>query len=136
MDSIALVEEQIRAGHKLVERLNRAGIPVTAAAWVKPTERFRWYLYLVTPLVSEERGTKPAYQRINPVVRELQDEGAWIEPLEVRAIGPTDAAGEAIAELSRQYPTRMATPYGGARLGDLSIDGAYIYAPVPAPATS
>src|SRR3954452_9139415 len=31
VDSIALVEEQIKAGQKVVARLNAAGIPITAA---------------------------------------------------------------------------------------------------------
>src|SRR4051812_33276153 len=78
MDSFALVEEQIKAGPKLLDRLNRAGIPVVAAAWVKPTERFQWYLYLVTPLVGEDGAVRPAYRRINPVVREVEGEGTGI----------------------------------------------------------
>ncbi len=61
VDSIALVGEQINAGRKLIERLKGAGIPVSAAAWVKPTERFHWYLYLVTPLVGEDGAKKLAY---------------------------------------------------------------------------
>lgn len=136
MDSIALVEEQLKAGQKLVERLTQAGIPVTAAAWAKPTERYKWYLYLVTPLVGEDGAVRPAYRRINPIVRDLQDEGIGLDNFEVMVTGPTDPTGKAIAAISRQNPARRATRYDGASLGDLSIDGAYIYAPLTAPATS
>src|SRR5215472_13928460 len=72
VDSFALVGEQIEAGQKLLERLHGAGIPVTAAAWAKPAEKVQWYLYLVTPLVGEDRAVKPAFRQILPVVRELQ----------------------------------------------------------------
>jgi hypothetical protein len=136
VDTFALVGQQIEAGQKLLERLHGTGIPVTAAAWVKPTEKAQWYLYLVTPLVGENRGVKPAYRQISPVVRELQDEGNWIEVFDVKVAGPTEATGEAIAKLSRETSVNRPTRYSGAYLGDLSIDGAYIYPAVPAPATS
>jgi hypothetical protein len=133
MDSFALVDEQFKAGQKLVDRLNAAGIPVTAAAWVKPSNRFKWYLYLVTPLVTEGGATKPAYHQITPVVRELQSEGFWIDPFDVRAFGPTEDTGKAIAELSRRNSPRSVTRYDGTSLGEVNIDGAYIYAVAPAP---
>jgi hypothetical protein len=137
VDAIALVDEQLKAGRKLLERLQGVGIPVTAAAWVKPTERFQWYLYLVTPLVGEDGRKKPAYRQILPIVQELQGEGAWIDVFDVTPIGLTSATGKAIAETSRQQnPIRVATPLRRPLSGDLSIDGAYVYAPVPAPVTS
>lgn len=136
MDSIALVEEKISAGRNLVERLTASGIPVTAAAWVKPTERFKWYLYLVTPLVGENGGVRPAYRRINPVIRQLQDEGVAMDFFETMVVGRTSSTGEAIAVVSQQNSSRRVTRYDGAYLGDLSIDAAYVYPPVPAPAAS
>lgn len=96
----------------------------------------QWYLYLVTPLVGDNTGVKPAYRRISPVVRELQDDGSWINVFNVKVVGPTEATGEAIAQISRQNRPGKATRYGGASLGELSIDGAYVYPPVPTPATS
>ena len=88
MDSIALVEEQIKAGQKLVERLNREKIPVVAAAWIKQSEGSQWYLFLVTPLVGEDRATKLAYHRITPVIRQVHGEGFEIDPFEVKVVGP------------------------------------------------
>ena len=134
MDSMALVEEQIKAGQKLVERLNREHIPVSAAAWIKASEGSQWYLYLVTPLVGEDRATKPAYRRVSPVIRQVQAEGFWIDPFEVKVIGPTAVTGEAIAEVQRRHPGGLGIRYAGATLGELSIEGAYIYPPAAAPA--
>lgn len=129
MDTVVLVSEQIKAGQQLVERLRTAGIPVTAAAWVKPTERYDWYLYLVTPLVGEGQGIRSAYRRIRPVLRALTDEGAWIEGSDLMVVGTTDAVGEAIAAASQHvHPRRSASRYGGASLGHLSIDDAFVYA--------
>jgi hypothetical protein len=127
VDQIALVEEQIRDGQKLVEQLNGEGVPVSAAAWVKESEGGQWYLYLVTSLVREDGATKPAYRRVTGVIRRLQGDGLWIDPFEVKVIGPTDPVGEAIVEAQQRYPGRMATRYAGASLGGLSIEGAYIY---------
>ncbi len=134
MDSVALVEEQIKAGQELVKRLNGEGIPVVAAAWIKGSEGSQWYLYLVTPLVGEDGAKKAAYHRMTPTIRQIQAEGAWIDPFEVKVIAPSAPLGEAIADIHRRYPGRLATRYGGPSLGGMSIDGAYIYPPVSSPA--
>jgi hypothetical protein len=131
VDQVALVDEQIKAGQKLVERLNGEGIPVAAAAWIKEAESGQWYFYLVTSLVGEDGAKKPAYRRVTPAIRQLQSEGVWLDPFEVKVIGPTDPVAQAILDVQRVYPGgRLATRYGGASLGGLSIDGAYLY-PLP-----
>lgn len=132
MDSMPPLDEQIRNGQKLIEQLNREGILVPAAAWVKECERWQWYLYLVTSLVGQDGATKRAYQRVTAVVRRLQGEGVWIDPFQLKVISPTDPAGEAIIAVGRQYRGGQVTAYGGASLGRLSIDGAYVYPPLPA----
>lgn len=135
MDSNTLVEEQLKAGQLLLERLNAHGVPVVGAAWIKKSESDQWYLYLVTPLVGADGTRKPAYRRITPVVRELQGEGCWIDPFEVKVIAPGDTTGAALAELNRRFPGRMATRYAGASLGDMSVEGAYVY-PIASPAAT
>jgi hypothetical protein len=135
VDPIALVDEQIKAGQKLVERLNTAEVPVAAAAWIKEAEGEKWYLYLVTSLVGEDGAKKPAYRRITPFISQLQGEGFWIDPFEVKVIGPTHPVAQAILAVQRQSPGgRLATRYGGASLGGLSVEGAYLY-PLPADAS-
>ena len=51
-----LVGMQFKEGRRLLDRLAREGVPVTAAAWVKESESGDWYLYLATPLVAEDGG--------------------------------------------------------------------------------
>jgi hypothetical protein len=122
-----LVEKQIDAGQKLIERLNEEGIPVLAGGWIKESESRQWYLYLVTPLVGEDGATKPAYHRIIPVVRQLQGEGFWLDPFEIKVIGPTDPIAEAVIAVHRRLPRGSPTRYHGASLGGLSIEAAYLY---------
>jgi hypothetical protein len=87
MDQIPLVNEQIEDGRKVVQRLTESDIPITAAGWVKESDRGQWYLYLVTPLVGEVGATTPAYRRIRgrglhlPTAdrgRAVDDPGRWV----------------------------------------------------------
>jgi hypothetical protein len=132
MDQGTLVEMQIEDGRKLIDRLTEEGVPVTAAFWAKESESGQWFLYLATPLVGEDGATKPAYRRMNAVFRRMPAP-FWIDPLEVKLIGTADPITQDVlavherAGKSRVWPVR----WGGTRLGDLSVDGAYFY-PLPA----
>ncbi len=129
MDQVTLVREQIDDGQRLVEELLRQGFPVTAACWVKGSEDSQWYLYLVSPTVDDE-GITQAYGRVHPVVRQMQKKGCGIDPFEIKLISPTDSLAEAVANLQRRSSQKSPTRYGGSRLGELSIEGAYIYPPL------
>src|SRR5204863_7247485 len=83
MDQTPLVEGQITEGQKLIDRLIEEGVPVRAAAWVTESDSGRWYLYLVTPLVSDEGGKGPAYLRIREV-RQTMPESVWIGPFQIK----------------------------------------------------
>jgi hypothetical protein len=83
----SLVERQIQDGQRLIDRLTREGVAVTAACWAQESESGQWFLYVVTPLVGEEGATTSAYRRIGPLILELQKEGGWIEPHDVRRSG-------------------------------------------------
>jgi hypothetical protein len=106
---------------------------VTAAAWVKESESGDWYLYLVTPLVTESGGKKPAYHRVNAVIRELQKEGFGMDPFAKKVIGPHDPMARDLVAHRSGPPGGPPTPFRGSRLGGLQVEAAYIY---PAPATA
>ncbi len=130
MDQIPLVNEQIEGGRKLIERLLANGIPIVAAGWVKEYDLWGWYLYLVTPLVSEDGDTLPAYRRINAVLRG-GPQPPEIDPFQIKAVGPSGRVGRAIHDAQR-YAGR-AWPFAGiSTLGGLSVDGAYFYPPLVA----
>jgi hypothetical protein len=133
MAQATLVEMQIKDGQRLIECLIREGIAVTAAAWVKETESGDWYLYLATPLVSPEGGTRPAYRRVNAVIRQMEEEGLWIDPFEIKVIGPNNPTARDIVANRRDRPSRIPTRFQGARLGEVAVEEAFLYPPTAIP---
>jgi len=129
VDPFALVDEQIAAGKKLIERLNQEGIAVVAGGWVKESDRDRWYLYLITPLVGEDGATRATYRRVVPVIRQLQEEGTAIDFFEVKVIGPKDPVAVPVLQMQRNASNRLPIRYPSTSLGGLSIEGAYFYPP-------
>jgi hypothetical protein len=129
-----LVEMRIRDGQRLIDRLAQEGIAVTAASWVKESESGEWYLYLATPLVGEDGATRAAYRRVITVVRELENEGLWIDPFEIKVIGPKDPIARDIAAHQDTRRAKIPTRFRGSRLGELAVEEAYIYPPTAKPA--
>ena len=109
MDQIPLVNEQIESGRKLIERLTANGIPITAAAWVKESDRWQWRLYLVTPLVSEDGDTQPAYRGILAVLR-AGPQPPEIDRFRIKPVGPAEPVGRAILEDSGAAGRGAVTP--------------------------
>ncbi len=132
MDQETLVGEMIDAGKQLLERLVAEGVPVAAGFWVKETETGRWYLYIATPLVPEDGGTLEAYGRINAVRRQMP-ESFGLGRFQVRAVSQSSPVGEAVVDLLKRYPGQGPIRYPGYRLGDVSVEAAYVYRPTPVP---
>jgi hypothetical protein len=134
MDQGTLVNGQINDGQKLIDRLAENGVAVLAACWMKESDGGLWYLYLVTPLVGEDGARRPAYHRINAVIRALP-QPLRMDPFQKKVVGPLEPVGQAILDLQRRYAGRLPVWYGEATLGGVSIDAAYLYPPtVLAPA--
>ncbi len=132
MDQIPLVEHVIQDGQKLVDRLIQEGFPVIAAGWIKVSESSQWHLYIISPVVENE-GRNKGYRRVHAVVRQMQAEDSWIEPLDVKLMDPTDPVAEALTKMQRRPASHIPLRFGGVVLGGLSIDGAFIYPPIAAP---
>jgi len=120
---------QIEDGQRLIDRLVGEGIAVTAACWAKESESGQWFLYIATPLVGEDGAKRPAYRRVNTVIREMQKEGFWIDPLDVKLIGHHDPIARDIVEHRGRRLARTPTRFQGSRLGELAVEEAYIYPP-------
>jgi hypothetical protein len=130
MDQATLVEMQIADGRRLIDRLVREGISVTAAGWAKETESGQWYLYLATSLVGEDGATRAAYRRVNAVIDEMQKEGFSIDPFEIKVIGPDDSIARDMEAHRSGRQTTIPTRFRGHELGDLAIEEAFIYPPM------
>jgi hypothetical protein len=133
MAQATLVEVQINEGQRLIHRLVQEGVAVTAAAWVKESESGDWYLYLATPLVTEGGGKRPAYHRVNAVIRGMQKAGFGMDPFAKKVIGPHDPIAKDIVAHRSGRPGGPPTPFQGSRLGDLAVEEAYIYPRPPTP---
>jgi hypothetical protein len=128
MDTASLVANQIDDGQRLVEELCQGGFPVTAAFWLKASEDSRWRFHVVTPLVDDE-GLVQAYRRLHPVVWGMSEPRS-IDPLEIRLIGPSNPIAHDVLAILRRVPGPRASPirWGGITLGNVSVEGAYLYA--------
>jgi hypothetical protein len=133
MAQATLVEMQIKDGQRLIEQLVREGIAVPAACWAKESDSGDWYLYLATPLVGEDGATRLAYRRVNAVIREMQKEGFWVDPFEIKVIGPHEAMATDMAAHRAVRSTKIPTRFGGGRLGEVAVEEALIYPPAANP---
>jgi hypothetical protein len=130
MDTESLVENLIDDGQKLVESLSQRGFPVTAAFWLKASENDKWYFYIVSPVVDDE-GLVQAYSRLHPMVRGRQQR-MGIDPLKIKLIGPSNSIAQDVLAIHRRAPGPRVSPirWGGKRLGNVSVEEAYLY-PLP-----
>jgi hypothetical protein len=132
MDQGPLVEAQVTDGKRLLERLAEEGIAVTAAGWLKESENGRWYLYIATPLVGEDGDAWEAYRRIRSVIRELP-QPFWTNRFPIRAVEGSGPFAKAVQQLWQRGRGLSVIRLGEGSIGEIGIDGAYIYPPLSAP---
>jgi hypothetical protein len=135
VDQGTLVDSQLQAVPNLLAHLAANGVPVLAASWTKESDEGWWYLYVVTPLVRKDGATMPAYRRIRAAFQALP-EPSVIDPFRIKAVGPSEPTGQALLDFVQSHADRPPSRYDGSRLGDVSVDAAYVYAPPAAPAPS
>jgi hypothetical protein len=120
----------IEDGSRIVEQLPQDGFEVTAAFWLKASEDDQWYFYVVSPVAERER-LNDAYSRLFTLIRRMP-QLLWIDPLEVRLIGPSHPMAKDVLTICSHTPVRNSGPirWGGQVLGSVSVEGAYFY-PLP-----
>jgi hypothetical protein len=131
VDTTTLVSELIEDGKRTVEQLPQDGFPVTAAFWLKAAEDGEWYFYIVSPVAEQER-LNEAYRQLYTLIRRMP-EPKWIDPLEVKLIGPSSPMAKDVLAIHNRAPGPKNGPihWGGRVLGNVSVEGAYLY-PLPA----
>jgi hypothetical protein len=125
VDTVTLVDEQIRDGEKLLGRLVQEGLAVQAAGWVKPADEDRWSLYLVTPLV-DEKGLIGAYREVNQVLRSLED--VWVKDYEISLVSEDHPVAKNLLDLARRRRAGLNRPRHP-WLGGSSVEDVYVYPP-------
>ena len=120
-----LVEGEIDAGRRLVQALDQAGFPITAALWSYLPDGDEWRLVLASPKVRDE-GAIAAYMVIDEA---LQSSHINFPQRNISAVAPGDPL---ILELRLFAGTEPAPFIGGSLLdatviGGAYIEGAYVY---------
>jgi hypothetical protein len=135
VDTTALVNDLIEDGRQIVEQLPQNGFEVMAAFWLKAAEDGLWYFYIVSPVAENER-LNDAYGRLHTLIRRMP-QPLSVDPLEVRLIEPSDPMAKDIFAIHSRAPGPKGRPirWGGTQLGNVSIEGAYLY-PLSAAATN
>lgn len=123
MDSFPLVDSQIDAGQRLLNRLIENGFDVTAACWVTTADQSGWDLYIVSKTV-DVSGPQQAHFAMHPFIWGMRP--PLVDPLSVRVTGTTSSVGADLSKLRQRLP-EGGTWYHGGLLGNLPIEQAYIY---------
>jgi len=126
MGAELLVKEQIEAGEDFVQEFNDY-VPVVAAFWVNTAESDEWFLYIASDEI-DDHNIDVAY---GEVLRRLGSRSSqWLHPFRVKLVNSHDPTAREAMAIRDRYPVKTPTHYHGTSLGGMSIDGAYIYAPL------
>lgn len=135
MDTIALVDDQIADGRKLLDRLVRDGFDVTAAAWIKyaDAETDPRYFYVVSRTVDQE-GVPAAYRAVHRAIQLIPAPwGPWISLSELRLVGLKDRVAELIRALREQKEASEPVRLRDTLLGNAPTEEIYVYPKVVLP---
>jgi hypothetical protein len=126
VDTTTLVKDLIDEGQKVIDALLQDGFEATAAFWLKNAEDGLWRFYVVSPIVETE-SPAAGYLRLHTTIRRLGLE--WIDPLEVKLIGPKNPMAHDILAIHQQYggTKGKSVRWTGTQLGNRNVEGAYLY---------
>jgi hypothetical protein len=125
MDSVALVDEQIRDGQIFADLLvGKYLFDVTAAFWVKTSEEGRWFLYVASKEV-DEKGLARAFRVAHNALQSIASR--WVTVTAVRLVSPNDPIARDVLDTLQRFVARIPTVSHRSRLGDLAVEEVYIY---------
>ena len=129
MDTSTLVSDLINDGQRIVDHVPNEGFEITAAFWLRRAEDGLWYFYIVSP-VAESEPLNHAYTRVITIIRKMPGPH-WIDPLEIRLIGPSNPIAKSVLELYDPFhPMTLPVRVAHKQLGSMRVEEAYLY-PLP-----
>jgi len=132
MDYEPLVTERIEAGARFLREFDKYA-PVSAAFWLKESERRFWHLYIASDEITDENFDL-AYGEVVRIARELRD--PWFDSLRVKVIGTDKPLAQAALDRQRLSPGQTLPRIYDTLFGGVWVDEAYIYpSPIPASTT-
>lgn len=126
MDTETLVENQIDDGQRLIDQLTRDEFEVLVAFWLKTSEEGAWQLYVASPSVDMEK-LGEAYRKVYASLKRLDQ--SWVTPSDIKLLNGTNPVAQDALRVQERSPGRCPTRFHGKRLGNITIEEAYIYPP-------
>jgi hypothetical protein len=123
-----VVDRRIDDGQKLVLQLARDSFEVAAAFWLKAAEDAWAHLYLVSNAV-DQLGPRDAYRAVQAALQRLAAPSVTL--LDVKLISESEPLARAVRKLQRQSKDRRPITVRDGHLGDLFVEEAYLYPPLP-----
>jgi hypothetical protein len=115
MDKTPLVGPDLVAGRRIIEGLERRGIPVDAAAWLQDDDSGIWR-FVISSSRAENDDPRHLYREIRAILRTLPSSGLELD--DILVTGPTDNLVKDLARLIRTGSELVML-----RLHDLELGG-------------
>jgi hypothetical protein len=123
MDKTILVAPDLKLGDEVLEMLDAAKFPVTAALWVLSEKLGGWQFVVGTPLY-EKLGTREAYGQLIAAVRVNDPEAMLFD--EVRLMSNRHPFIRAVRRMFEHRDFRKGVKIAGL-IGDLYVEDAIVY---------
>ncbi len=119
-----LVEPEIREGDRLLQALDDARFPITAAFWLYSDDADEWRLVIVSPTVSNP-GPRQAYALVDLTLNSFPDAPINIPTERIYLLTPFDLRYKEIRSAALGGSTGLGLAKGPTR--NLSMEDAYVY---------
>ena len=126
MDQSPLVNEQIDAGQRLIQKFNSYQ-PVQSAFWLREVDSAEWYLYIISPQI-DDSNFDLAYGEVIRLTS--QSPSPWLDPFQVKVAGTNNPLAVAVDKIQQKYQAPLPTRLRNRMLGGIYVDEGYIYEPL------
>jgi hypothetical protein len=115
-----LTDKMIKAGKRLLHRLDSVSLEVVAAFWLYTSETNKWQLIIATPQVDIE-GPRKLYGQIRQVLRDGPHKDSELDLLDITVFSPSEPLVRAIASIRN-----LTNDISGKRLTRSNLNGVYV----------
>jgi hypothetical protein len=128
MDQEVLVEQKQTEGHRLVEALDAAQLPPSAAFWNYYTDSDQWRLVVVGNTLRPDSGDPISpYRRIAPVIAMMQPPLNALSMADIKPMADTDPLVQALRLMVQTGPGIKAIRLSNNFVNGIHIADALVY---------
>ena len=123
MDTTPLVDDGVSAGLRYLDALDKAGVPVLAAFWLRLREAQEWRFVVATPLV-QRNGPLFAYKRLQSLLASFGDDPRVCRLIlsELTVVSPSDERVRLLARSLDYGEKTVAACFDRVVIGGVAID--------------